>query len=356
METNTLNTTVGEIPSVEAKAQLKRSAAGIGWRYAVFAIVVIAVQLIIQRVLLAVVPDWVANNMSLFSFLLIILSVDLIGFPLLFLLSGKMPVVKIEKHKMGFGRFLVCVLIGAGICLTGAIVGNIIHFALTLPFGMNMDSVNGLGMLMLQSDAPIRILTVGILAPVFEELIFRKLLIDRVVKHGELAAILMSGIMFGLFHGNFAQFFFATGLGMFFAFIYIRTGRVWYTILFHMIINLSSSVITVYLSQMYLNALSDINMLMSQEEMTRKTMEALPAMLLYLGWLGILAGCGIAGIVILIVKRKKFCLNEQGNTMSKGDMAKAALFNGGMALYYIPCIALFLMTYVPTIITFLINR
>lgn len=356
METNILNTNEEETQAARAKKCLKKAAGGIGWRYAVFAVVVIAVQLTTQSIMMTVAKDWVTSNLSLFSFLLIILAVDIIGFPLIFLLSRNMPAVKIEKHKMSFGKFLICVLIGAGICMAGAIVGNILHFALTLPFGLSADSVSGLGTLMLESDAFIRILTVGILAPIFEELIFRKLLIDRMIKHGELVAILMSGLMFGLFHGNFSQFFFAAGLGMFFAFIYIRTGRVWYTILFHMIINLSSSVITVYLSLKYLDAILEINMFMTQEQMTQKMMEALPVMILYLGWLGILAGCGIAGIVILIVKRKQFRLNVQGNAMSKGDMAKGALWNAGMVLYYIPCIVLFLMTYLPTIINFFASR
>ncbi len=355
METNILNTNEDEKQDVLSKEHLKKAASGIGWRYAVFAVIVIALQLAVQGIVATVAPDWVINNVSLFSFLLIILSVDLVGFPLIFLLSRNMSAVTLEKRNMGFGKFIICVLIGAGICFTGAVVGNILHFILTLPFALNTDSVNGLGTLMLTSDAPIRILTVGILAPIFEELIFRKLLIDRMIKHGELAAILMSGLMFGLFHGNFSQFFFATGLGLFFAFVYIRTGRVWYTILFHMIINLSSSVVTVYLANLYLDALSEISML-TKEEMTQKTMELIPAMLLYLVWLGILAGCGIAGIVLLIVKRKQFRLNTSENMLGKSDIAKNSLFNVGMIIYYIPCIGLFLMTYLPQIIRFFTSR
>ncbi len=355
METNILNNNEEERPVAVGEEHLKKAASSIGWRYAVFAVVVIGLQLGVQWLVGTVAPDWAINNVALFSFLLIILAVDIVGFPLVFLLSRNMPSVTLEKHNLGFGKFIICVLIGAGICFAGGIVGNIIHFTLTLPFGLNTESVNGLGMLMLTSDASVRILTVGILAPIFEELIFRKVLIDRMVKYGELAAILMSGLMFGLFHGNFSQFFFATGLGLFFAFIYIRTGKVWYTILFHMIINLSSSVITVYLANMYLDALSKLSAL-TQAEITQNTMELLPAMLLYLMWLGILGGCGIAGIVLLIVKRKQFRLNVSNNMLGKGSMAKNSLCNVGMLLYYIPCIGLFLMTYLPQIIRFFTSR
>ena len=351
METNSSNAIVDETNGTEAKNHLKEIAGKMGWRYAVFAVVVIGVQLLASGILSALAPQWIEANVSLFQFLLIIFSVDMIGFPLIFILSKKIPAAKLEKHNMGFGKLIVCVLIGAGICGAGMIIGNIFHFALMLPFGVSMEEVNQLGNLMLGSDAFIRILTVGILAPIFEELIFRKLLIDRIVKRGEFAAILMSGLMFGLFHGNFSQFFYATGLGLFWAFIYIKTGTIWYTILFHMIVNLSSSVVTVYLSQSYLQAISEAG-----EDLTGLTQEGMLAMFIYLGWMGILIVCCIAGIILLIVNRKKFCLNANAAGMSKKEMAGSALSDKGMIVYYIPCILLFLMAYVPTIINFFTDR
>lgn len=351
METNISNAIANETNGLEAKKHLKETAGKMGWRYGGFAVVVIGIQLLASGILSAVAPQWVTENISLFQFLLIIFSVDIIGFPFIFLLTKKIPATKLESHNMGFGKLVICVLIGAGICGAGMIIGSIFHFALTIPFGVNTDDANQLGNLMLSSDAFIRILTVGILAPIFEELIFRKVLIDRIVKHGEFIAILMSGLMFGLFHGNFSQFFFATGLGLFWAFIYIRTGKIWYTILFHMIINLSSSVITVYLSQSCLQALSEAG-----EDMSGLTQEGMGVMFIYLGWMGILMICCIAGIILFIVNRKKFCLNANPSGISKKEMAGSALSSKGMIFYYIPCILLFLMAYAPAIIDFFANK
>ncbi len=351
METNILNAAADEAGGAGEKERLRKTAGGLGWRYAIFAIAVIGIQILVSGVLSAVAPQWVEANVSLFQFLLIILSVDIIGFPLIFILSKKIPAVRLESHNLGFGKLVVCVLMGAGICGVGGIIGNIFHFALTLPFGVSLDDVNQLGNMMLYSDAPIRILTVGILAPIFEELIFRKLLVDRMINHGEFAAILMSGLMFGLFHGNFSQFFYATGLGLFWAFIYIKTGKIWYTILFHMIVNLSSSVVTVYLSQAYLQALQTAG-----EDMTGMTQEGMLSMLVYLGWMGILLVCCIAGVILLIVNRKKFSLNANAAGMSKKEAAGSALSSKGMLLYYIPCIILFLMAYGTPIINLFVNK
>ena len=49
---------------------------------------------------------------------------------------------------------------------------------------------------------------VSIFAPMVEEFIFRKVLIDRMRVYGDTAAIVVSALMFGLFHGNFFTIFF----------------------------------------------------------------------------------------------------------------------------------------------------
>ena len=59
----------------------------------------------------------------------------------------------------------------------------------------------------------------------------------------EIAAILLSGFMFDLFHKNLQQFIYATVIGIIFAYIYIRTGRLRYSIILHMLINFMGSVV-----------------------------------------------------------------------------------------------------------------
>ena len=90
----------------------------------------------------------------------------------------------------------------------------------------------------------VQVVLVVILAPICEELLFRKFIIDRIVNYGEVPAMLISGLMFGLYHGNLAQFMYAAGIGIFFAFIYIRTGKIGYTIALHMFVNGFSTLLT----------------------------------------------------------------------------------------------------------------
>ena len=84
----------------------------------------------------------------------------------------------------------------------------------------------------------------GLVAPIMEELFYRKAVIDRLRRFGELPTLLISGILFGLVHGNFYQFFYATAVGMLFGYIYLRTGRILYTVILHAAINMVGGVYT----------------------------------------------------------------------------------------------------------------
>lgn len=323
--------------------ELKKTAAKIGWKYAVFSVVVICLQYLYA----ILIPERFVYE-SWASFLQIIIPMHILGFGLLLLLTSKMPKVKLEKKKLGFGKFIICVFIGAGICAAGMVVGLIFHFALTLPFGVNANDSSALSNLMMSSDAFWRILTVGICAPVVEELIFRKLIIDRMAKYGEFVAIIMSGLMFGIFHGNFQQAFFATGLGMFWAFIYLKTGKIWYTIAMHMTINLATSVVTVYLAQWamkYLEYSQDPNFAIDLMNGEANAIMASVSSMVLLAWECVLGLFALVGIILFFVNLKKFKLNPSPYGFTKGQMFKKGVFNWGMILFWIACAFLFVMSY-----------
>jgi len=85
---------------------------------------------------------------------------------------------------------------------------------------------------------------VVILGPLLEELIFRKLLIDKLRPFGYTVSIVTSGIMFGAYHMNLEQFFYAAFLGIILGSIYYKTGNFLYTFISHAAFNFT----TVFLS------------------------------------------------------------------------------------------------------------
>lgn len=82
-----------------------------------------------------------------------------------------------------------------------------------------------------------------VIAPVFEELIFRKIIAERLRPFGDMTALLVSGIAFGLFHQNFMQMFYAAALGLLFGYVYFRTGKLWMAILLHSLFNLLGGIL-----------------------------------------------------------------------------------------------------------------
>ena len=122
------------------------------------------------------------------------------------------------------------------------IVGNLVGIGVNLL--LSPGSVDLVSDLASASGASLEtVVAFVVLAPVFEELVFRKVIVDRVLPFGEWPAILFSGITFGLFHGNLTQFFYAALLGMVLAYVYIRTGNVLYTIGIHACINFLGGVL-----------------------------------------------------------------------------------------------------------------
>ena len=89
------------------------------------------------------------------------------------------------------------------------------------------------------------ILCVGILGPILEELLFRGAVTKVLLKkYNPVVAILISGLLFGIFHMNPAQIVGATLIGFVLAWIYYRTHSLIPCILIHIMNNCLS----VYLS------------------------------------------------------------------------------------------------------------
>ena len=336
----------------ENKKFMRKAYSGMGWKLALFGVIATLFQIAYGLGLPAVFGEEITEN-SLYIWGQMILPMYMIAFPVTVLLAKTMqPEEQVsEKRKMGFGRFILCLFICAGICGVGAIIGFIVNLLVTLAANTPASTAGAetLVNMMVGSSFFWRVLTVGILAPIIEEILFRKLLVDRIVKYGEFWAIFSSGLMFGLFHGNFSQFFFATGLGMFFAYIYIRTGRIWYTIAMHMAVNLTTSVITVGLIQwMDYDKLMEISTNPNSQKAQAMALDLLPKMFVFYGWIFVLLCFAITGVVLFIVfmAKKKFYLTKPSCYVGKGSFA-AAWCNIGMLLFLIYTISNFVLNYFP---------
>lgn len=72
-----------------------------------------------------------------------------------------------------------------------------------------------------------------LIAPVCEELMFRRMLLERLRPWGEGFAVAASALCFGLFHGNLSQFFYSAAVGVVLGIAAVRSGCLWQCMLLH---------------------------------------------------------------------------------------------------------------------------
>ena len=89
----------------------------------------------------------------------------------------------------------------------------------------------------------ILILAVVIIGPIAEELIFRGLIYDRLRHYVSFPlAVIISSLMFGIYHGNMIQFIYSTLMGCLLAVYYEKSGGLLVCVLAHMAMNASAVV------------------------------------------------------------------------------------------------------------------
>lgn len=241
-----------------------------------------------------------------FNWLLSVIPLYCVGLPVYLLVLPKKAAPVGEKKRFGVGRFVsVCFSTAAGIYVFNIAGVLLLTFLYLISGGVvggfESDSLN-----QLINSSPVWMIFIMtcIVAPIGEEFIFRKLLIDRVKPFGELNACLFSGLMFGLSHGNLRQFLYAFAIGFIFATVYVKTNNIIYSILLHFGVNLFGSVISPQLlNTERLNHIQEV--LTNTTEFTPETVLSL-LYLLFVAALGfVIFGAVIAGIVLFIFYMKK---------------------------------------------------
>ncbi len=212
----------------------------------------------------------------------------------------------------GGGRFAAIFVICLGAMLTGNLIGQLLMLAVSLLTGRPMT--NGVQEIILNMGPWYILLVAVVVAPVLEELLFRKFLLDRVAGYGQLTAVLMSGGLFAVAHGNFYQFFYAFALGVIFAYVYLRTGRIRYTIALHMLVNFCGSMVPVFLLD-YM----ETNIMFGS--------------VLIMGWYLVLGTGVIGGILLLILGRRQIWFYRMRERVPAGKWLAAVIGNVGILLF-----------------------
>lgn len=275
----------------------------------------------------------IAQDSNLY-FMATMLPMYIIAYPIIFALFKKLPVtLSGEKKKMRPLHLLAAFLMG----YAGMFVCNIFANILTFIVGLLMQNRVENVMLTVTGSVNVwvNLFVIVICAPIMEELLFRKTIVDRTAKYGEGVTIVVSGLVFGLFHGNLVQFAYAFFLGAFFGFIYMKTRDIKYTIILHMITNFFGSFVSAVLIDVtgYGELLDLINVGAGEVELMASVTENAVGILIFFGYALLLMGFAITGFILFIVNRKKFVLNPGEVTIEKGRRFRTVILNVGMILY-----------------------
>lgn len=129
-------------------------------------------------------------------------------------------------------------LAGTGFCMGVSLAGSYITvIALTFfdRLGMHAPQMPGLPSSALAMG--LYLVNTLILPPICEELVYRGILLGSLRRYGDLAAIVISSLLFGLAHGNMAQMPYSFILGMTMAFFVIKTNSIYTSIFIHFVNN-----------------------------------------------------------------------------------------------------------------------
>lgn len=319
---------------MEKLKEAKKHFSKIGWLFVIAIVIIYGLEIIEHLVVGRFLPDW--EQRSEVVLFLSVLPMYFCAFPLLIMwLKRFVPAVTLTKYKMSPGQYIVALITCMGLAyasnFAGTFLGGLIGLLTKKP------ATNVAQELTSQLPPWMIFVYVVLMAPIMEEYIFRKLIVDRTVRYGQGVAILLSGLMFGLFHGNLNQFCYTVVIGFFLGFIYLKTGNIKITISMHMIFNFIGGLLP---SLVFRNGeLQKILELLAEGASDAEIFEQLGlslGIILFMFFLGLYVICvTIAGVILCIVFvcMGKFRLKHFEGELPKKKRFTTVICNTGMLTF-----------------------
>ena len=296
---------------LKTKVNDKKVFAKIGLAILVCMIVVNVIQTIYYSAINVIRPSLLEQPWV--NYIAIAISFYFIGFPIFYVMVRKLPDgEKKESKSLSVGKMILLFFMSYAILYVVNFLTTILLMIIAAIKGSEI--MNPIANVVGTSNWIWSLIFAGILSPIVEEMLFRGIMLNKIRMYGDKVAIITTAIMFGLFHANFSQFFYAVGLGVIFAYVTLKTGTIKYSIILHIVINIVGSVIM-------------------------PSIVGDGSNIALIGVAGlVLIAITIIGIVLLINNRKNIHLSEDEIKLEKGTVAKTIYLNVGMILYIVLCV------------------
>ncbi|WP_299994430.1 type II CAAX endopeptidase family protein [uncultured Clostridium sp.] len=296
---------------LKIKEENKKVFNRIGLAMLVSMILVNVIQIIFFNIIGKVNQDLLSA--SWINYIALAISYYLIGFPVFyFMIKGLPEGEKREDKKLGVWEIVKFCFISYSLMYIFNFLTNI--FIILISIFKGSEVVNPLQNIIEGSSLILTLIFVGILSPIIEEMMFRGIMLNKLRRYGDKVAIVTTALLFGLFHANFSQFFYATVLGLIFAYVTLKTGTIKYSIILHIFVNMMGSFIIPLI-------IGDGSNLVAY------------GCVLFLVLL-----ISIVGLVLLIKDRKNISLLDGEVKLEKGTAFKTIWINLGMILFTVICL------------------
>lgn len=296
---------------LKIKEENKKVFNRIGLAMLVSMILVNVIQIIFFNIIGKVNQDLLSA--SWINYIALAISYYLIGFPVFyFMIKGLPEGEKREDKKLGVWEIVKFCFISYSLMYIFNFLTNI--FIILISIFKGSEVVNPLQNIIEGSSLILTFIFVGILSPIIEEMMFRRIMLNKLRRYGDKVAIVTTALLFGLFHANFSQFFYATVLGLIFAYVTLKTGTIKYSIILHIFVNMMGSFIIPLI-------IGDGSNLVAY------------GCVLFLVLL-----ISIVGLVLLIKDRKNISLLDGEVKLEKGTAFKTIWINLGMVLFTVICL------------------
>lgn len=304
---------MNEITAVSFKKNVSKLAMSLF----VLMLVTQAGQVALMTLLSALAPDfmqqpygmWVVSYAPLY----------LLAVPIYLIMASRIPDTKakdnVKTERFGAGKFVGVLFV----CFAAMYIFNMVSLLIVAGIGFIKGAPVQNPLMGMQANSGIiyNIFFGVILAPIGEEIMFRYIPYKKLGGYGDIAYIIISSLVFALFHANFSQMLYAFALGAIFAYITAKTGNIIRSIILHILVNAIGMLIAP------LAATSTVGIIV----------------------LGLFVLTSIlVGVIVLILT-----LVQRKLSFAKGELelpehpAKAAVANVGFALYLALCAGLTLI-------------
>ncbi len=311
------------------KKDLRRAASTAGLMMIVFYMLSITVSFLLPFILSLFLSPYSSKFEDVYGLIAYTIQYPVIV-PLLLvifiLLCGRKNGIRIRE---GYGkptvpvwRMLMWIVMCAGIIYMSAYLSQILNAVLEVV----VDKLFGFSLVQPEMAARESFLSklgnvyaIILLAPFFEELLFRASIFRSLERYGQWPAAVMCGILFGLWHANYGQTLYATVMGICACFLVAKTGTVLAPYLLHLFINTIGGIQSLFVGEIDQEMLAQADISWMMENIGTLTI------LMILG--GTILCLMLAAVIILILE---LVLHRETFRMAKSDTG----ISGGKAFLY----------------------